>query len=221
MDRTKTVSLIFPKRAFPDENALAWFRALANDRPEQAEKRSLDEVLATGNKPSDAVRVTFKLTFRDYVVLTLASRQTWIAVALFWSFFVGIWIYAAANPPPHPVNSNTKVLLFMIPFWSLATVVFVVVFAIRNWFLHRKNLTSQDWAFSESGIHFSDDHSSGSVPWTTYEHFKETKGSFILWHRKNRAWVLLPKRDFASPEDAQRCRWLIEGHLRRARWFPW
>jgi hypothetical protein len=136
-----------------------------------------------------------------------------------WAVMFGALIYSVAYPPPDAVNSPGTVFLFMLPALPIMAVVIIIMFAFQSWRAHLKHLIPQDVVLSEEAMFFATSEGSGTIPWTSYQHFKETRKSFILWQRGTRQWVLFPKRGFTSREDLQRARWLFEGHLRRSRWF--
>ena len=66
---------------------------------------------------------------------------------------------------------------------------------------------------------FSGPDGSGTLAWSVYDRFKETRWNFILWNSRTSAWTIFPKRAFASEGDLDRCRDLLSENLRRSRWY--
>jgi len=93
-----------------------------------------------------------------------------------------------------------------------------LISSIYTWRVHVKFLIPQQMAFSEESIAFAGSDGSGNLPWEAYTRYKETRWSFILWGR-DQAWLLLPKRSFASTDDLVRLRALLGRQLRQSRWF--
>jgi YcxB-like protein len=93
----------------------------------------------------------------------------------------------------------------------------ILVFSVHAWRSNAKYSVPQGIALSEDSIAFAGADASGTVPWTSFTHYKETPWSFILWRGSH--WVMFPKRAFTSWDDLNRCRDLLHRHLQRSRWF--
>jgi hypothetical protein len=89
----------------------------------------------------------------------------------------------------------------------------------HTWFACRKYGGPQEVALSDEAISFGGRDASGTIPWTSYTHFKETPWSFIVWKQHGSAWTMFPKRAFHSSEDRDRSRDLLARHLQQSRWF--
>ncbi len=218
MDRTKSTLLIFPKRVFPDEASQGWFRSLAGPRLKPAEP-----LLAPGVVPADStdrIVLRFRLGFRDYVHRTLFSARTWGAVLFLAAATLGLTLYAGAHPPPRPVYTIGQVyFMFVLPITVFVGMLMVLFLAVNTWFSHKPHLIPQETILSQESITFISSDGTGVFPWTIYTSYKETSRCFIVWNPKGGAWMLLPKRAFASPEEWSRCRELLAAHLRRSNWF--
>lgn len=221
LDKNKTTVLIFPKRAFPDENWQAWFRNQTSRFAQGTEMTPRIENLnpATLTPPS-GVRLTVRLRYRDYLDHTLASWQTWGIIGGIVGMVVGTGLYSAAHPPPHPVYSSTQVFLMaVLPFLAIMTTMGIAIKSVHAWRSGAKFLGPEEIIFGDETITFAAKEAAGVLPWTTYTWFKETRRSFILWQRGSRAWLLLPKRQFQSAEEVDRMRSLLAKHLTPSRWF--
>jgi hypothetical protein len=220
VDRPKTAILTIPKRAFPTESWLAWFREQSDNRSRLMEPAPSESPIAHADVPADSLRIRFRLGFRDYADRTMASMLLWGFLLFLLTMMLGVFVVAAANPPPDAVYSSTQMFFFFVlPFFGLMIAFVMLVGSVHTWLTNRKFSVPQDVALSENSIVFSGGDASGNVPWTAYRHYKETAWSFILWNPGNPAWTVFPKRAFESPDDVQRCRDLLARHLIRSRWF--
>jgi hypothetical protein len=218
VDRPKSSFFVVPKRAFPSESWLTWFREQATSGPIQTRPSSSEPAALAPSTAAGRIRLSFRLGFRDYVDRTVASWLTRGICLVVAGALVGISLYAAAHPPPRAVNSNTKVFfMFVCPFYLVLVTMVVLMSSIRGWLAHRKYTGLQQVALSDVSVEFAGADGTGAVPWTSFKHYKETLWSFILW--RGPIWMLLPKRAFASEDDLCRCRELLDRHLQRSGWF--
>jgi hypothetical protein len=218
LDRPKGMLIVVPKRAFPSEESQTWFREQATSGLSQTTPAWNElPALAPSTSP-DRITFRFQLGFRDYLDRTLASWLTWgmcLAVA---GMFIGVSLYSAAHPPPQAVNSATKVFfVFMVPFFLVFVTMIVLIFSIHGWRSGAKYNAPQEIAVSEVAVDFASTTGSGTLPWSSFRQYKETLWSFIIWRGSH--WMLFPKRAFASWDDLNRCRELLDRHLQRSRWF--
>jgi hypothetical protein len=220
VDRPRTTLLVIPRRAFPDDRWQDWFHTLANNRLSLADWPP-EEVPAT--RSSDAghsVHLRLQLRFRDYLDRTLSSWLTRGLLAAMTALIVGTSIRAMANPLPNPIHSGPRVFFMVVlPFLLATMAVVVLVVSIRAWWLHSRHAVPQELSLSPESITFSGRDGSGSLPWTVYDRFKETRWSFIFWNSRNSTWTMFPKRAFPSEEETRRCRDLLSGRLQQSRWF--
>jgi len=217
LDRPKRTVIVLPKRAFPSESWQNWFR-------QQAERLSVPFEAASEppamSQPRAGRQVTLRVELKlsDYLDRMLASwriRAIWLAVA---GVIVGPDVYSMFNPPPEYVNSPAKVLfVFALPFLLVLIPVVLFIAAFLSWRSERKLLLSRELSLSEEAFLFTGKDGSGSLQWSTYECYKETPWSFIIWRGSN--WLMLPKRAFLSANDKDYCRDLLQKHLRRSQWF--
>jgi hypothetical protein len=220
LDRPKAILFAIPKRAFPSESRQNWFRMLTENRLKFPEPVPIEAPALVISPSADSIRLRVQLGFRDYLDRTIASSFTWALLLFFAGLFIGVGVYAAANPPPDAVFSATEMLFFFeIPFLLVMAAFLVLVITVHGWFTHRKYLTPQEMALSEDSIVFSGVDSQGSLPWTSYTRFKETPWSFIVWKPGGLAWLMLPKRMFQSADDLARCRALLARKLTNSRWY--
>ena len=226
-DRSKRSLIIVPKRAFPDKSSQVWFRDQATSATHQATPtRSELPVPAPATSvpvPAPAtsanrVALTVRPRFRDYLACTLASWRTRGICLFVGGLVVGVSLYAAANPPPNAVNSPAKVfILFVVPFILICVTMIVMLSSVHSWRLHVKYGGPEDIALSDESVVFSGANGSGVLPWTRFDHYKETPWHFILWRGSN--WMMLPKRAFSSWDELNRCRDLLDHRLKHSRWF--
>jgi YcxB-like protein len=220
LDRPKGILWILPKRAFPDQTSQSWFRNLSGNRCGQVVAPATEAPRAAPAASADRITLQFQLRFRDYLDRTIASRRTWGMILACVAILLGAFFYAAAHPPPRPVYSATQVFFMAVPPFVLVMATMVVMLtSIYHWRAHTQYLVPQELVLSNEGIAFASRHESGILAWTIYPRFKETRWSFILWEPRGSAWLLLPKRSFASIDDLRRCEALLTTHLHRSPWF--
>src|SRR5262249_37816195 len=126
----------------------------------------------------------------------------------------------AANPPPNAIYSGTQLFfLFVLPSLLVMMAFLILVMSVHGWWTHSKNAVPQDLSLTPESIAFSGRDGSGTLPWSVYDRFQETRWSFILWNSRASAWTMFPKRAFTSEEDMRRCRDFLSQHLQQSRWF--
>ena len=183
-DRSKRSLIVVPKRAFPDENSQVWFRDQATSATHQATPARGELPVPAPSTSANRVALTVRPRYRDYLACTLASWRTRGICLFVGGLVVSVSLYAAANPPPNAVNSPAKVfILFIVPFFLIFTTIIVIVFSVHSWFLHVKYGGPEDVALSDESVIFSGANGSGVLPWTRFDHYKETPWHFILWRR--------------------------------------
>ncbi len=218
VDRPKALLMVLPKRAFPSESWLTWFRNLANNRPRPAEQAQTPRAPLLHS--ADVLIVRFRLGFRDYLDRAVASWFTWSMILGVAGMILGISIREGAHPSPRAVFSATQIyFMFMLPATLLIAVMIIFIAAIHPWWSHTEHLVPQEMAFSNESIAAASADGSGVLSWTTYSSYKETRWSFILWRGWGRFWMLVPKRAFGSADELERCRALLAARLRRSPWF--
>jgi hypothetical protein len=220
VDRPKRLLLTIPKRAFPSEQWLSWFREQSENRWRLAEQPALQPQAIAVSRTGDCVKIRVWLAFRDYVDRTIASTYTWAFLLFMTGIFAGTGVAAAANPPPDAVFSAAQVFfMFMLPSLLLMIPIVIFVGSVHSWLTNRKYSVPQDVVLSNESIVFSGAAATGTLPWTVYRRYKETPWSFILWNPSTSAWTIFPKRMFTSLDDLDRCRVLLARNLRVSRWF--
>jgi hypothetical protein len=186
LDRPKHLLYAVPKRAFPDEAAQNWFRALANQPPSVAAS-SVSEAAVPGRFAAKGITLIVQLKYRDYLTRMLTSwRMKGIALGIF-VFVIGMFFYSAAHPPPDAVNSPTKVFLIMLATLTPMLVVVFFVVAFVSWRSEKKYLTPKQVALTSEGIEFADREGSGLLAWATYKYFLENRWSFSCGIRRDRS----------------------------------
>jgi hypothetical protein len=220
LDRPKGILWILPKRAFPDETSQSWFRDQANNCCGSKTAQVTETPFIASAATSEAITLQFQLRYRDYLDRTLASWLTRSFILGFVAMILGTFIYAAMHPSPHAVYSYTQVFFMAVPpFILVMSTMIILITSIYHWRAHTQYLVPQKLLLSKDGIAFASRDESGVLAWTTYPLFKETRWSFILWQPRGSAWLMLPKRSFASTDDLRRCSTLLITHLRRSPWF--
>jgi hypothetical protein len=223
LDRPKRTLFVVPKRAFQNENSQTWFRELVNNGL-SVHPPDFSQSSVLGTEPiEDLIKFTVKLRFRDYLDATLASWFIWGIIVVTGVLIATVTFLPSDEPPQNPVFSTTEVfLMFMLPFYFVVAITILLIFSFHAWFSRAKYSDPEEFAFSEESISFAGLAASGTFPWTNLTHYKETWSSFILWRGsswRSSAYMILPKRAFASWDDVSRCRNLLDRHLRRSRWF--
>lgn len=214
-DRPKRTLFVVPKRAFSSEDWQTWFRQLAVNAPSipaATERREPASSSATGSR----VKLCVHPRFGDSLACTLASWRTRGLCLCLGAIVLGCFLYVAANPPPNAVNSTAKVLVMSIPFVLVMLSVPIAVWSVLSW-RARAAYGPQEISLCEQSLAVSSAEGNVTLPWTNFEHFKETAWVFILWHRSH--WIVLPKRSFASLNDLIWFRGLLERRLKPSRWF--
>jgi hypothetical protein len=220
VDRPKTTLLVIPKRAFSSESWQDWFHTVATNRLSLADWSPAEAPATPTSSADQSVNLRLHLRFRDFLDRTLASWLTRGFLAGTTVLMIGTSLYAAANPPPNPIYSGTQVFfMFGLPILLVMMVVLILVLSVRAWWTHSRNAVPQELSLSAVSIAFSGPEGSGTLPWSVYHCFKETRWSFILWNSRTSAWTMFPKRAFRSEEDLRRCRELLARHLLQSRWF--
>jgi hypothetical protein len=218
LDRPKRVLYAVPKRAFPDEPSLNWFRGLANQPPGGAEFSGSDGS-APGRFAGQGITLTVQLQYRDYLTRMLTSwRSKGTALGIF-AFIIGTVLYSAAHPVPDAVNSPATVFLIMVAI--LTPMLFVMFFVITFiwWHSEKKHLTPKQVALTGEGIELVDRDGRNLFVWTAYKHYLENRWAFFVWNPRGSLWLMFPKRAFASPLDLEGCRDLLRTNLKPSRWF--
>jgi hypothetical protein len=219
VNRSKSLLLIVPKRAFPDENWQNWFRNHANNRPHPALQPAMEASFPTLSSSGDRITVRYCLSYWDFLDRALASWFTWGLILAIDGLIGGTFLYSLLFPTPDalPVTPGTIWLLFL-PL-LIPPAMCIVVFSILPWRAHAKHPDPQQLSLSEESVDFAGNEGQGMVGWANFRFYKETRRSFIFWGRDRSLWVMLPKRAFVSPDDVQRCRALLSRHLRKSRWL--
>jgi ABC-type transport system involved in cytochrome c biogenesis permease subunit len=216
-DRQKGIVFTFPKRAFPDEASRNWFRALAKARP--ASQNAVPAETPPETATADQLVIKFQLRFRDYIDRSLNSCFVWGAILAALGVFIGSYVHALLYPSPDAVNSSTKVFMIMLPFMALMVIGMILLASFVHWRQHKKYLTEQQVILSGKSIRMISGDADGTLPWSAYPRYKKTRRNFILWNPRSRAWVMLPKRAFASKDEIERCRMLLASNSRPSRWY--
>jgi hypothetical protein len=220
VDRPKTTLLVIPKRAFPSESRQEWFLTLATNQLNLADQPPAEAPAARPSTAGDSIHLRLQLRFRDYLDRTLASWLTRGFLAGITALMIGVSLHAAANPPPNAIFSGTQLFfMFVIPSLLVMMVFLTLVFSVHAWWTHSRNAVPQELSLSRESIAFSGRDGSGTLPWSVYGRFQETRWSFILWNPRTSAWTMFPKRAFTSEEDMRRCRDILSRHLQQSRWF--
>ncbi len=219
-DRPKRMLLVIPKRAFPNETSQTWFRDAANTHMSLAEQPESEARALPQSLNGDWVSFTVQLGFRDYLDRTAASWRTRGFMLAMTGMFAGVSAYAALNPPPNAViSAPVAFFAFVAPILLVTTAIITVIVAIYSWLTNLKYAAPQRVAISEDSIAFSGAQGQGTLPWTAYTRYKETRWSFILWNHASPVWTMFPKRAFESIDDVSRCGALLARHLVKSRWF--
>lgn len=217
VNRPKTLLYIVPKRAFPDESARDWFRAQANQPKGPAESATPDALVPGRFVATNGIALTLRLKLRDYFNRNFTS---WRMRGIF--FFLLAMVTAIScftTPPPDAVVSPQKVYLLMVAAMFVLMLVMVIFFSLYFWVMERKHREAQHLVVNDAGIEFVARDSNGRLPWSTYKYYLENRWSFFLWQPQGSIWLMLPKRDFASPSDLAQFRELLHAKLKRSRWF--
>jgi hypothetical protein len=220
VNRTKSTVLVIPKRAFPDEGTQDWFHTLATNQLSLADRPPAEPPPLAPSIAEDAVQLKIRLRYRDYLDRTLASWRTWGFFIAMAALCAVTGLFVLLNPPPNAAVLATQALfMFMLQFLVLMLALMILVGSAHTWWTCSRMAVSQEVALSEKSIAFSGSDAIGTLPWTAFTNYKETRWSFILWNSRTSAWTMFPKRLFTSSSDRDRCRELLGCHLQESRWF--
>jgi hypothetical protein len=222
VDRPQRLLYTLPKRAFPNEEAMSWFRSCTD-------RISMNETAAP-EKPSPniavaaagGVSISYDLRYSDYLGQMLASWRFKGVVLLVYGIIFGETIYSEMEPPSGNVNSPMTALLFVTSPITVMLLLFLFGIPFLRARSHRRHFGPQQVLLDEEGIRFSERDASGALPWSSYRYFKETRRSFILWKPggiEGTTTALFPKRAFAAAADVERTRDLFNRKLRYSRWY--
>jgi hypothetical protein len=218
-EQTKRLFYIVPKRVLPDEEWIAWLRAMARSSKVAAHSR-VDLTVAPQESEAGVLRMEYRLGYWSMVYLLQAS---WMGkgIMLGWLGLHGYVIGTSImNPPPNPKVPMWKVMLYFdLPVVVLGGLLLLLFVAANSWRQHRREL--MPWR-----VEMGDDvlrHNSGAgevvASWECYNRFKETPWHFILWRRPGGNWLMVPKRSLGGDEGVRQCREFLERRLRRSTWL--
>ncbi len=220
VDRNKTSLLVIPRPALSGESWQEWFQTLATNQLSLADSPPEEAPAKRSSTAGHSVNLRLQLRFRDHLDRTLASWLTRGLLAGLAALIIGTSLRAAANPPPNAIYSGTQMFfMFVLPFLLVNMMFVTLVVSVRPWWLHSKIAVPQELSLSLESIAFSGPDGSGTLPWSVYDRFKETRWSFIVWNSRTSAWTMFPKRAFTSEEDLRQCRDLLSRQLQPSRWF--
>jgi hypothetical protein len=215
LDKPKRLLFAIPRRAFPDEQSQNWFRTLAKEL--EKSPASANEDLMPGRFAGKGIVLTLQLGFRDCIVRLLTSWRSKSFVLGIMGLATGVCLFAPE--PPHPVNSRGQTMLIMIA--TMVPIFSVVLFVVTllSWRSEKKFQKPQHMAVSSDGIQFAGHDGSGLLVWSTYKYYLENRWAFFIWNPQGSLWMMLPKRQFASPIDIEQCRDLLRTNLTPSKWF--
>jgi len=218
VDKTKRYLLVFPKRVFPDESALNWFRSQAGQLRNVA--ASTADLPVSHNAPAavEGIVLNFQLGYRDYLNRLLISWWTRGFLLVAYSYIFGLYINSLMHPDPEAVNSPTKVMfVFMLPIFTAGMAIIMPFAALIQWRQHTKYLPPRQLVLSAERIGMAEPNGTAFAPWTAYKYWRESQSCFVIW--KGQQWDMFPKRAFTSPADIEKCRTFLQQNLKRSRWF--
>jgi hypothetical protein len=217
---------VIPKRAFPGPPHVDWFGTLMREQTGRA-KHSVDAALSAmativdaGEPPRPGALVTFaqRYTFRDCFDVACAS---WITRGLLLLPF-GICIVVAAkvawekNASSAPV-SVAKLALAFIP--AAVLFIFVLLFVTVRLRFAVAPLARITVSVTSDGIVFTGPAGGHAARWQTYDCFKETRQTFIIWKSFSSNYFIIPKRLISDAAVIDGLRQLLDRELRRSTWF--
>lgn len=219
VDRPKTMLIALPKRAFPDVAAQDWFRSQVNQPSNGAASTADVPWGIVSGAAANGVALNYQLGYRDYLNRMATSWRT-RGIALFvLVVFIGMFVYQSLRPMPNAVNSPAKVFAIMIAVMTpMMTAVFFVMTFVA-WRSEIKYLEPRQVVLAAEHLAFAGADGQGTMPWTTYTHYLENRWSFFIWKPGARVWDMFPKRAFTSASEIDRCRELLQRHLKPSRWF--
>lgn len=219
LDRARTIVFMLPKRAFPDESALSWFREHINQwRLQTVPVESMEENAEC--KHGEGVQVKYTWKFRDSWFRTMASCFTWVMLCLIIGAQILAWVFVAREPSPKAVYSSTETFwMFMVPMWLFMIPFILFLSTFYNWIALRKYLSAREVTISEDGLICSDADGRGETSWSDDLRYKETRWCFLLWKPGNLFWLLIPKRAFLTASDLITCREMLARKVKYSRWF--
>ncbi len=211
------VPVVIPKRAFPNEKWLSWFRT----RAKALEGPVTGKIVECDQNPqtqTGTIKLRSTLALRDYFDRALFSWKLWGLLLGFALFLTGMAMYFAIFPPPKAVDAGAKLFFhFEIPWLLAMTPLLIAVGTLAPWLQCIRNRVAQSFLLSEDGLAVESRRGHAYISWARFTGYRETWWSFIVW--RGFQWVLLPKRCFNSQEDLARCRDILARNVRRSCWF--
>jgi hypothetical protein len=216
LDRSKTVAITIPKRAFPDHPSQDWFRSLVHTA--LASTQTPTPTPPSPQSSGDLI-LHFRYTYLDYLDYTLAgwfARAAMLGVAALMAYAV---VEATRRPVHNAVHSTTTVLLFMSPFFLLMICMPPFVFSVKYWLQVRRQITPQTVRLGDHGLVITEPAGDTHLQWSTLRHYKEARRTFILWNSHRSPALMLPKRALATSAQLNQLRALLDKHLARSTWL--
>jgi len=203
--------LVIPKRAFPDQGSLEWFRDRAVTTPKNSAPVSNGNPVASTGVPLDKISLTLDMRFRDYLVCALVSLTTW-GLCLF--IIVIIHVTSLLRIP---TNSPLDDFGFLVMVYLVGVICCIISSALRCKRWADNNAAYQKVVVTDECVASYNSENVAAIPWAQLGRWLETPWNFILWRRG--FWMILPKRAFASRNDVDRCRALLGFRSKRSRCF--
>lgn len=219
LDQAKRYLLVFPKRAFPDAAAVDWFRAQANQPVSVAASTADVPFSPVASPPANGVVLNFSHGYRDYLSRTVMSWRTRGIFALVYGTMIFTWAYQTWHPSPTAVVSPTNVFLIITGIFTLMLVFLTLFIAWQSWRTDAKYLSPRQVVLTDECLFGTGKDCDSRLPWTTYKYYLENTRCFLVWNSRGQAWDMFPKRAFSSAADIERCRELLQRHLKKSRWF--
>lgn len=223
--RSQALIYVFPKRIFPDETALDWFRTVSSagistGHVDSEQISSIEKPVARFSPSENGITIQFKLGYRDYLDRALGSWVTRGIMLLLAAVMLIGFVSASLEPSPGAVYTTAEVwCFFCLPFLIVFESVIFFVVATQMWLLHRSALTTQTVTITEKGIMDESANGKSVLSWEQPTCYKETRKSFIVWWPGTQGWSLLPKRAFPSEVAINDCRKIMTEHSKRSTWF--
>lgn len=217
VNRAKTLVYTVPKRAFPDEKSQEWFRAIAQLLAPGTASSGTEKVIPD-KSATKGITLTVQLRYGDYLNKAFIS---WAGKAFCLAFVaLVVMIYFISTEPPDTEHLRDRASIIPLSLGAAGLPAIFLLNLLKSWRSDKeKGIYPVSLSLSSEGVGFACQNATGNLSWTVYKYHLENRRAFFIWNPNPSAWLILPKREFASPLDIAQCRELLKSNLKPSHFF--